>query len=244
LDTTNKMLIRKSKMTLATSGTGGTLSNTTSTVYKFSVTADASGDVSIKKMTLNVSITDTDADLGLKLNAFNIRKSGTDSIISGVGFFTGAGATGDIGTGTNDDLASDRTSGTASLTAASYSSSVVSMIFGYVPADTTNEELVIPAGTTQTYEIRATIAGVEVTGDAVSIRISSLNESAVETGAAGVVYDATARMGIGTADDYLVWSDWSAASGTHDATVDASSKDWWNGYLIKTLPTEYYTLSK
>jgi len=251
LSTTKTHVIRKTKPTIATVGSGATLSNTTATIYKFSVTADANANVSIKKMTFDISLTDTDSDQSLKLTSFSIRETGASSALSGVGFFTdtGNGPTHNATT-VAADLASDRSGSTASVTTNTLASSTFQMIFGYDPTSTTNEELVIQAGTTKTFEIRAAIAGTEVTGDSVAVRASTLNESAVETNANGVVWATlgNARMNAGAntaaSNDYFVWSDNSAAAGTHDATVDTTSTDFFNGYLVKTFPTEWYTLSK
>lgn len=248
LDTTKTHVIRKSKPTIATSGAGTTLSNATMTVYKFTVTADAAGDVSIKKMTFDVTIGNNDTDEGPKLTSFSIRETGASSAISSVGFFTNSAAGSATGnaTGTAADLASDRSGSTASITGASYASSTFQMIFGYDPTSATNEELVISAGETKTYEIRASIAGVEATGDSVAVRVASLNETAVDNPTSGVVFTATDshRMIIATGTDFFIWSDYSADVGAHDATVDTTSADFFNGYLVKTFPTEYYTNSK
>jgi len=242
LDSTNTHIVRKSKPTFVTSGTGGTLSNTTTTIYKFSVTADANEDVSLKKLTLDVSLTDADGDHALKLTSFRIKESGSTNM-SNIGFFNDSAnnVTTNLTT-VAADLAGDRSSGSGSLTDVA-TTGLVYMIFGWNQTSTTNEELVIPAGATKTYEIVASITGSE-TNDQVSTRLATLNESAIEVVSGGVVYDATTRMSIGSSDDddYLIWSD--NASASHDATVDASSTDWYNGYLIKNFPTEYYTLSR
>jgi len=252
LSTTKTHVIRKTKPTIATVGSGGTLSNTTATVYKFSVTADANADVSIKKMTFDVSFSNNDSDSGPRLSSFSIRESGASSALTGVGFFSDTGNASATANGTTvaEDMASDRSGTAASSSGISTASSTFTMIFGYDPTSTTNEELLIAAGTTKTYEIKASINDVEATGDSVAVRVATLNESAVESAANGVVWAniANARMNVGANSqaslDYFIWSDNSASAGTHDATVDTTSTDFFNGYLVKTFPTDWYTLTK
>ncbi len=101
-------------------------------------------------------------------------------------------------------------------------------------------EQLISAGNSKTYILKATISN-SAQYDSVMTRLSSITGS-LETGQ--IAEDTNELVKVGdVADDAFVWSDMSAG-GSHSDTLGSSSSDWTNGYLVKTLPSDYQTLSR
>jgi len=97
---------------------------------------------------------------------------------------------------------------------------------------------VITKGTTQTYYLKATLTGTIADGDNVMTFIkddADATSSTTPTPAAYATVDALA-----TGYDNFIWSDKTYPSSLHST----SSLDWTNGYLVKDLDTDTYTLIK
>jgi len=88
-----------------------------------------------------------------------------------------------------------------------------------------NSEEVITEDTSQTYYLKANVTGVNQVGESISTYIKDDTSYASP---------ATYSVSIGN----FVWSDRSALSHS------TSTSDWMNGYLVDTLATDAYTLSK
>lgn len=241
LDTTNAMVIRKTKPTIATATGNTSLTNGTIELYRFTVTADANEDVAIKKIPFDVVLNDA-SGVTLKVNTFNIYDSAaSNTALTGVKFFYNSD--GITGTGADADLTTGGATN-ASITAESYSGSVANAIWGWDTTVTTPTELLVPAGATKTYLVKALVANSAI-NDSIQVRIQG--EDSTEVLTAYPVMDATADSivivnGDDTDSDFM-WSDYSDA--THGSVIDVTTyTDWTNGYLVKTLPTDYATASR
>lgn len=100
-----------------------------------------------------------------------------------------------------------------------------------------NPEEVIAAGSSKTYDVRLSIGGTIVKGDALSTSV--LGDTVLVTGAltAGTNPD---QVRVGGSDVNFAWSDYSAIP--HSGTVGASSADWTSGLYVKNLPTDVQVL--
>lgn len=160
----------------------GTLSNGTITIAKFSVSADAKGDIDLRKVAFTVATTSCTAAT-MKLY--------------------------------------DVTSGSVELNATGVEADVndlVDLVFDASKVRT------ISAGTTRTFELRATVTGAGTAGDSV---VTSLNgDSDVIASSA---YPTTYTLAAGDANGDFIWSDRSASS------HGAGTYDWTNGYLVSGL---------
>ncbi len=103
-------------------------------------------------------------------------------------------------------------------------SSTVFTANGLVISLTTPEQ--IAAGSSKTYELKATMNNVDTTGD--NIQTSLLSDAATETGTINALID----------NRLFIWSDMSAVP--HSIT----SADWASGLYVKTLPSDTQTLQK
>jgi len=99
----------------------------------------------------------------------------------------------------------------------------LSTVLTFVP----DAEQQIAAGTTKTYELKVDVGGDTTSGKYITSRIAS-DTSHVPSDAAS---DLTSNN--------FVWSDMSAQG----HSTSSSSKDWTNGYLVKTLPTDTQSLT-
>ena len=118
----------------------------------------------------------------------------------------------------------------------------------------TNEQT-IAAGGSKTYELRATVAGADASGESLSTKL--LGDSAQVT---GEIDSAAAGGGANGIDDYdgsaadgaynFIWSDNSLIPHTDttatNASTDAagSSNDWTNGRFVKVLPSDAQTMTR
>jgi len=146
-------IIRKSKPTISTvSLPSSSLSNTSLVAYRFTVSADAAGDVAMKKLSFESSL--SLAGVGTTVAVDGIRRVGDGSNL--------------LATATRDGNESgvDSCLGTDVICA-------IKVAFA-------NEE-VVAAGTSRAYDLRLTIGGTAVTsGDTISTKI--LGDSATVTG--------------------------------------------------------------
>ena len=94
---------------------------------------------------------------------------------------------------------------------------------------------VITKNTTQTYYLKATLTGTIAVGDNV---MTFIKDDADATSSTPAAYAAVEALATGL--DNFIWSDKTYPSALHDLT----SPDWTNGYLVDTLATDTYTLSK
>ncbi len=90
----------------------------------------------------------------------------------------------------------------------------------------------IAKGTSRTFEVRGTIAGVE-TGDSINAKVTK--DTAALSDANGTETSANA---IADANNNFIWSDKSAD------TNGVLSTEWINSYLLNVWPTSVATLTK
>ncbi len=214
--------IRKTKPTVSLAALPtSTLSNGTQVMSRFTVTADAAQQVSLKSV-------------AFELNLNNV---------SGTALAVTAPAIREVGQGS--DLSASTTSAVLNCTGSATCS---------FPMTFTNEQT-IAAGTSKTYELRATIAGADASGESISSKL--LGDSAQVTGELDSAAAAGANNGI---DDYdgsaadnaynFIWSDNSVIPHTdtthNNAGTDgaSSSNDWTNGRHVKVLPSDAQTMTR
>lgn len=220
-------------------GTGTIQPGSNIDLYKFTVTADAAGDIAIKSFRFTVFITDasTTNPTSADLSYFTFLRDGTDI--------------------TSTSQITDNTTTTAALnieganTVENNTSSLIQVTFNNAPED--GGEQLITAGSTVTYTLRALAGTGFTTTDAISTSMSY--DAAAQT--ANYYYladvDATGgyeqEVGLATATSdgtmyNFIWSDKSTlahvASFDDDGTTHTSSGDWTNGYLVKNFPLSGY----
>jgi hypothetical protein len=215
----NSKIIRKTKPTVSVVALPSTtLNDGTMVLSRFTVSADAAGDVALKKVSFNSTKT-----TALGITAAALREVGQGSDIAGTSTLH------------------------ANCAATTGSACVISLVF--------NSEQTVAAGTSKTYELRATVTA---TAASHSIQTVINNDSALVTGELDNNATATAlALGIddydGTAADAsynFLWSDGSAIPHNDvvatDFTADAagSSNDWTNGLYVKSLPSDAQTLTR
>jgi predicted RND superfamily exporter protein len=93
---------------------------------------------------------------------------------------------------------------------------------------TFNTEEVITKDTSQTYYLKASVTGVSAVGENIQTYIKD-----------DTTYAVPAAYSLVTPNNF-VWTDKAWPSLFHGLTT----ADWLNGYLVRTLPTDTYTLSK
>ncbi|MBU0624778.1 hypothetical protein KKF05_00360, partial [Patescibacteria group bacterium] len=190
---------------------------------RFSVTADAAGDVAMKR--LSATVTEGIANAGITVTVDGLRRVGDSSnlLVTATGITDAGGAV------------CDSADSTCTL-----------------KIQLATEE-VVSAGTTRTYDIRLTVGtGAALTsGDTLTVGL--LGDTTVASGeleqvavAPGVGIDNFTAM----AQYNFLWSDRSLA--THNSSVDidgvgddvAVANDWTNGTYVKVLPADGQTMSK
>jgi hypothetical protein len=202
-------------------------------LYRFTVTADAAENVALKKISFKAAINGS-ADANISSPA--IREVGQGSDLSASA--TAQGAQG-LGQGTTN-------CGFAAAT----TTQCVTVVF--------DSEQVVAAGTSKTYELRATTSGFTTAGDAVSTTLlgdTLLAVGELDTLQAGVTtgpktgIDAVASGNDGTYN--FLWSDNNAIphndtvdSGNGNNAVASGSNDWTNGIYVKVLPGDAQTLTR
>ncbi|MDD4387563.1 MAG: hypothetical protein PHD15_07435, partial [Clostridia bacterium] len=171
-----------------------TLSAGTKTLQKFTVSADASGDLAWGQIVFDIAKT-TGTTIGCITGAGNCVVTLFDGTNNVAGTFT-------------SDLA-DAADTAGTIT--------------FVP---TTEE-VIPAGSSKTYELKATVGGTVISGNYVISKIVKKTSS----------NSASAAKATLLSSDNFVWSDVSALG--HSTTTT----DWAGDFLVKNLTTDSQTLS-
>ena len=184
------MVIRKTIPTVAVLALPSTvLGNGTKTVAKFSVTADAAGDIVFKGIKATYTLNDSDAGGELALSDLKLYD------------VTGGNVT--------------------ELTASGVATSA------FLPSDTGRT---IAAGSTRTFEIRGTVAGVEASD---SINISLTKDTAALSGTTE-----TGANAIADAANRFIWSDESADTSAY------TSVEYTNSYVLPTWDSSVFALTQ
>lgn len=220
--TANDLYVYKSIPTFtvgSVSGQGTNLSAGASTsLYKFNVAADAQGEIALKQLKFNLTVNDVNTPAA-SLSSFKLFRGSTD-ISTAVTIQT--------------------ISGVSLMDTTSMSSGEIFVTF--------NNEEVIPAGTTYAYTLKALPSGFSVNtsgGDSVTTGLLGDSSSSADSGLyylsaasnSGVqtLYTAANHGGSDAAEN-TIWSDNSATA--HSYEYNSSSADWFNGYLINSLPLD------
>jgi hypothetical protein len=171
-------------------------------IARVKISADAAGDIGWKKLSFSVTKT---AGITLGATTTLALYKGSNQVAGTFGTTTGALA------GGNDSL-SGLTSGNLTFVA------------------TSEEE--IQAGSSETYELKATIGGLTTDSgnDSVSVTIANPSTS--------ISTDTASNIGITVAaTPSLTWTDRSASAVSGGSVHSESTSDWTNDYLVKnTLP--------
>jgi hypothetical protein len=233
-------VLRKSLPTIAldNSGLSTNLGNGTMKLLQFTVTADPAGDIALMKTEFDVTLNDAAGATDLDLSAVKIYDaSNTSTAIT----LVGPAGVSDSGTTCAD--------GAGAITAYEAQSAIVCAF---------EAEEIIAAGTSKTYYIEGTIAA-SATSDSIVTRLSAegdtFDDSAdaefVEGDATGVLQLNTTQAKTGTESvSNWIWSDMSAGASHEDtytinaAAGSATANDWTSGYLLKTLPSNYFSISR
>ncbi len=174
-------------------------------LLRFKVTADSKGSVSINKFTLTVATTSGVSVSGI--NVYGYEDASYSQAVSGV---QGSGA-----------LAY------SNMSPATNSSSVQLDIFAENSSNASTT-LVVPAGTTRYFEVRATTISGLTTGS--SVTTSLLGDSSYPSLAALMGTVSGVEDGATTVDNFI----WSPNATT---TSSSSHVDWTNGYNVPGLPS-------
>ncbi len=207
--------------TTALSDAGGVV------IARFTVSADAAENVSLKKLSFKASVSDTGANGAVASPALREVGQGSDLDTSSPG-------------GVNVDAAGGTNCGFTS----SQSQVCVRVVL--------KNEYVIAAGTSKTLELRVTTSGFGNSGDTLSTTLlgdATLATGELETAAPALAiddYDGTANNG----EYNFVWSDNSKVP--HNDTVNANgngtdgagSNDWTSGLYVKVLPADPQTMTR
>ena len=288
-DTSNDIDVTGSAMTVhgtlptftADTTTSNALANGAVELYRMQVSAaEGDSDVSLKKLTFRLSLTDTSIYFAsMTLDDFQIFEgssyadaagnnltqgdTGTDSyqVYNGWGATgtTATGATGGKLSASSGRLSSDPVSGSGSTASSTFN---VMVVF--------NDDRLIPAGNSKYYILKASANGIDTgtgstdsasvylyNGDTSTTSAQRLTASCdlIHTGASFnqkyCLTDMTVARSsaAGEVNAYLIWSDNTGVNGniTHqdvngevayDGTGVTVSKDWFNGYKLKTLDVQ------
>lgn len=242
------MVLRKTTMAITESAIASSVisNGNPQELYKFTVSADASGDIALKQLILNAVITDNvGTDNTLVAGTFQIYRDSTN-LTSNVDIHNLAGATIE-----------------STNTLAEGTSQVII---------TWASEEVVAAGTTNTYSIRGTLSGYATPADDDTFRmflntdataqtsthvyLVDLDTTAAQSTASLGLQDASAVTGTEGATPTLasnmnvIWSDNSDVPHDYDlvdsslaGTDSTSGDDWINAYLIKNFPFSGPTLN-
>jgi len=242
----SELTFRKSKITLDKVATSGTLiNNTDNDIYKFTVAADAAGNVSLKQLKFKIVFTDNGVSQALALGNFKFYRNGSPITNTDVSISLDSDGT------TLENASVDDTTATR----------YVNVTFGCtgtaaVPACLTADET-LAAGSTTTYTLSANATGFTAAAEDDSVTVSLVEDTARQTALYYYIDDSDAtanESNIVLADiasnnlvANIIWSDLSAvphSSLTNDAgAVPTSSGDWINGYLVKNMPIGSSTMN-
>ncbi len=226
---------------LPSTGNNSLVNGVENDIYKFTVAAASTGNVSLKQIRFGIDVVDNiGTNNGQTLGTFKFYRGNTDIssdviIVSSTGALLESGG-GTISTGTSQ--------------------------FIYVVWTGTNEES-ITAGTTESYTLKATPSNFVTDADNDYIRVRIDNTEATTeisdtndtyyVGQKGLSNNAHILVLSGstvttTTTSDLIWSDrsatgHSAATTSNIAGTASSTADWFNGYYVDRLPTDYATLT-
>lgn len=236
-------VVRRSVPTIALANTGlsTTLSNGTQKLIQFTVTADAAGDVAMKKFTFDPTMTEAS---GTSMDLTSVSLYSTDNTATPITLLD------QDGDGTDTTCSDGQNGATSDFTNATGSANDIICIVAV--------EETIAAGTTKTYYLQGTTAAT-ATGDALSfalkaeataIATTSVSEYINQIATVGLTLDTDTTVGSGGTNTAAtwIWSDMAsgASHGDADTTIagtSGASADWTGGYLLK-IPTGTFTLSR
>ena len=224
-------------------------------VANFKVTA-VGGQVRLKKLTFDVSLTDTTTSTAMALSNFKLYRNGSLMGSTEYSIFDGTGtaAADALSPGGSATLSTVTLAGGASNgNAANSTSTRVVVLMGTQITDelgtagTGGSEEVIASGSSNTYEIKADVAnahsGASTDTDSITVQLLGDNaQTAHLTGdlisPSGSVTSVMYRYGVVSLDastNYnFIWSDYSASANEHKATYfpAGTGKDWTHGYQV------------
>lgn len=213
--TGNQKVIYKTQPTLSVASAGDNLRAGESAVLRFTVAADSKEQVAWKKVQVRVSMT-----------------GATMTAVDAAPGLTGNVRLRDVTLGQNVNIATafsgaTNTTGQAAITGGN--TNYVSLVL--------DQEQIVAAGGTKTYELSLTFTDLAETGTVSSAVRLHLTEATLvnATTYANVEESLT---GASSADPSFIWSDYSAAN--HSETTS----DWANGVYVKELPSQNITTTK
>ena len=206
-----------------------TLTNTSMSLYRFSVTAPAGLDVSLYKFTFNVSSSTVAATTsnfyvyGYSDSLFSVQAYGNNPLNAYAAFKVGS--TTQIGT--QAALGASPAAGVSSTT---LNEVVIYFDPGTKSAAAPNAEaIVVPAGTTRYFDLKATISLVGTTKE--SISVSLLGDATYFDRTSARFLETANTVDAQSANNDFIWS-------PNTTTTSATTTvDWTNGYLLPGLPS-------
>lgn len=217
----NPMYLRRTKPTVALASDNDTvLNNGTETLHKFTVTADAKGDLAIKKFSWDVIVSDY----------------GTGGVLTATTWQLYKGSTA---------VSAAFSDGTTTTTFAT-TGAAVPVIASKTMVAEAETEIVVAAGTTETFSLKAAVTSAVVSDSISTTLINDNNDTSIF--AAGYVTNTNLDLvqlhnGTSPAAVDFLWSD-KARGVSHKYAYDqTTTKDWTDGYLIKVLPTNTISLT-
>jgi len=204
LITSNTLRLAKSFPVVAKEDLSTAFANGEISIYKWTVAADDANDISMKQIAFDVNQSGVVAadisNFKLFRNGVLVSDSADVDIVSQAGVDLEGGAPGALPT---------------------------QVLVQWNDATSTGEDI-IPAGTSVTYELKATFINV-ATGDSWTTTIASDT-----AGNAGLITNAAGKIAVATVASNFVWSDLSVSP--HNSQVGGpSSTDWLDGYLVSGL---------
>ena len=195
-------------------------------LYKFTISADASGPMALKQIKLPITWSDGGTADTLEIESFKLYLNGDD--------YTSAVTI-------KDNAGNDVTDGTGVLEA----NTAVYVTF--------SNELDIPASATYTFSVRGVpqgfrMTGADTQGDSFSMYLAGDSTSngtsvyLVDAAVADGIFGLSATVGGAEGANSFIWSDYGVTP--HSETNGSSSADWHNGYLVKSLDLGGETWSK
>ncbi|MBP6944519.1 hypothetical protein KBD61_01480 [Patescibacteria group bacterium] len=222
----NTFVVRKSKPTVTQQALSTTtlVSGQQMDLYKFQVSADSAGSVTLKKVTFAVSVSTTTGS-SLTLSNFRIRKGSTEVPIADVIITDGVGTNieaGDFGAATTTPR----------------------VVVSFTNSSGGGEEGISGSGTV--YTLVATTAGPIVAGDQVTTSIDRSGDisagnvtgyltSTYSGSLVGPNLDTAIAPGATVSGASFIWSDQSEIPHSDQVGASGGSRDWTNGYLVDDL---------
>ena len=207
----NFMYLRKSKPTITAGAPNTVLASGTKLVSEFTIAADASGDITVKKFSWDVVLGDIDGGNELDITTWKFYDT-SDPNTAIVSVFS--------------DGSTTSSSGAVPIDTAAVDADVLELEL--------DSEIEIGAGTSKTFQLKAVISGVEEYDSLEVSLLNDNNDTANRTG--GLVNHATELVNIeGPYSVDFLWSD-KARGVNHTDSMQSTYDDWSNGYLLNTFP--------